>query len=58
MPAAIVTGASRGIGAAITRALAAAGYDVAINYLEQGEAAKRLAAELEGRRARRGRDSG
>jgi 3-oxoacyl-[acyl-carrier protein] reductase len=43
---ALVTGGSRGIGAAICRALADAGADVAINYRERADAAKKLAAEL------------
>jgi 3-oxoacyl-[acyl-carrier protein] reductase len=43
---ALVTGGSRGIGAAIVRALADAGAAVAINYLEQAEAAETLAASI------------
>jgi len=43
---ALVTGGSRGIGAAISRALAAAGASVAINYRERSEEAKRLALHL------------
>jgi 3-oxoacyl-[acyl-carrier protein] reductase len=46
---ALVTGASRGIGAACAAALAAAGYSVAVNYHKNREAAERLAAELGGR---------
>ncbi|MGW6698793.1 SDR family NAD(P)-dependent oxidoreductase [Nocardia sp. NPDC055049] len=50
---ALVTGASRGIGAAIARALAAAGTDVAFTYQRDEVAAKAVAAEIEalGRRA-------
>src|SRR6201987_1558303 len=43
---ALVTGGTRGIGAAISRALAAAGASVAINYRERSEEAKRLAMRL------------
>ena len=43
----LVTGGSRGIGAAICRAFAAAGWDVAINYLSSDEKAKELSAELQ-----------
>ena len=43
---ALVTGGSRGIGAAISRALAAAGASVAINYRERSDEAKRLAMRL------------
>lgn len=43
---ALVTGGSRGIGAAIARALAQAGAAVAINFRERGDAAQVLAAEL------------
>jgi acetoacetyl-CoA reductase len=42
---AIVTGGTRGIGAAITKALSAAGYDVAANYHGNDEAATRFNAE-------------
>ena len=43
---ALVTGGSRGIGAAISRALAEAGVAVAINYRERADQAKNLADEL------------
>ena len=43
---ALITGGSRGIGAACARAFAAAGWKVAINYCHSGEAAAALAAEL------------
>ena len=44
---ALVTGGSRGIGAAIARRLAACGAHVTINYLSNEEAARRTAAEIE-----------
>lgn len=52
--AAVVTGATGGIGAAITRTLAARGSDVALTYRKNAEAAHALVAEVEaaGRRAR------
>ena len=43
---ALVTGGSRGIGAAIVHALAGAGAAVAINYREQADAAQALAADI------------
>jgi 3-oxoacyl-[acyl-carrier protein] reductase len=43
---ALVTGASRGIGAAIARALAEAGADVAINYRERATEAEGVAAQI------------
>lgn len=43
---ALVTGSSRGIGAAIAALLARRGYAVCINYLEQREKAETLVAEL------------
>jgi len=49
---ALVTGGSRGIGAAICRALAAAGASVAINYRNRSDEAERLAKELQGKAGR------
>lgn len=43
---ALVTGGSRGIGAAICRALAAAGATVAVNYRSNEDAALRVCAEI------------
>ncbi len=43
---ALVTGASRGIGAAIAVALAQAGAAVAVNYRERADAADALVADL------------
>ena len=45
---ALVTGGSRGIGAAIAVALAKAGVDVAVNYRERADAANALWAEITG----------
>jgi 3-oxoacyl-[acyl-carrier protein] reductase len=45
--AALVTGAATGIGAAAVRALARAGYDVAVNYSSSEKAARETAAEAE-----------
>ncbi|MFN0194796.1 MAG: SDR family NAD(P)-dependent oxidoreductase, partial [Aestuariivirga sp.] len=42
---AVVTGGSRGIGAAISKALKAAGYNVAANYAGNDEAAAAFKAE-------------
>ncbi len=55
---ALVTGASRGIGAAIARRLAALGAAVAVNYAVRAEAAEALAAELGPRAMAVGADVG
>jgi NAD(P)-dependent dehydrogenase (short-subunit alcohol dehydrogenase family) len=49
----LITGASRGIGAAIARLAAANGFDVAVNYLRDEAAADAVVADVEaaGRRA-------
>ncbi|WP_433217793.1 3-ketoacyl-ACP reductase [Dactylosporangium sp. CS-047395] len=47
MSAAIVTGASRGIGRGIAIALARAGWDVVVNYASNADAAREVAAEIE-----------
>ncbi|HEY6631247.1 MAG TPA: SDR family oxidoreductase [Rhizobiaceae bacterium] len=42
----LVTGGSRGIGAAVARLAAAAGYRVAVNFAENGEAASRVVDDI------------
>jgi 3-oxoacyl-[acyl-carrier protein] reductase len=46
---AIVTGASKGIGAAIAKGLAAAGAAVVVNYASSKDGAERVAAEITGK---------
>ena len=43
---ALVTGGSRGIGRAVSLKLAAAGYDVAVNYCTNAESARKVAEEI------------
>ena len=47
-PTVLISGASRGIGAAAARRFAAGGWDVAVNYCRSREQAEALAAELGG----------
>src|SRR6188472_3252933 len=44
---AIVTGGGRGIGAAVSRMLGAAGYAVVVNYAHDAGAAARVVADIE-----------
>ena len=46
-PLALVTGASRGLGAAIAEKLASDGFTVAINYTTNEEKAQELKAKIE-----------
>ncbi len=46
-PVVIVTGASRGIGAAIARLAGARGFTVAVNYRSSAEAARQVARDIE-----------
>jgi pteridine reductase len=51
-PVALITGASRRIGAAIARALHAAGYDLALHHRRDDDRMDELVGELESRRPR------
>ena len=44
---ALITGASRGIGAATAKEFAASGYNIVINYNQSAEEAKNLARQIE-----------
>src|SRR6185369_12526265 len=52
-PVMLVAGASRGIGAAIARLAGEKGYDVAVNYVNNRDAAESVAADIrkQGRKA-------
>jgi NAD(P)-dependent dehydrogenase (short-subunit alcohol dehydrogenase family) len=53
--AALVTGASKGIGAGVARALGAAGASVAVNYASDKAGADKLVADIARAEARRWR---
>jgi 3-oxoacyl-[acyl-carrier protein] reductase len=46
MSVALITGGSRGIGAATARRLAAGGHDVAVAYRSDAQGAERVAADV------------
>ena len=48
----IVTGSSRGIGAAVAKRLATEGYALVINYMNNADAAKRVVDEIEAKKGR------
>lgn len=50
-PVALITGASRRVGAVVARTLHAAGYDLALHYRHSSDAAEALAKDLEQQRA-------
>jgi 3-oxoacyl-[acyl-carrier protein] reductase len=52
---ALVTGASKGIGAGIAKRLAAAGASVVVNYASSKEGADRVVSEIVAQAARRSR---
>lgn len=47
LPGAVVTGSSRGIGAAVARRLASLGYGVCVNYVANEDRARSVAEEIE-----------